>query len=181
MSGLPPNYQNPPPPPPLIPSSAQVSVLRVTQDLALPPYPNNTSVAIRYQGTWKGWDRAVNKYGPISTLKTIQLKDMGEGSLLGQVHWAVYDMDDSGNDELGTPIKEDTEDIIGLVDDATGSVSLVETDETGVYTGRIHALTGALWLNQCQSGSVSGPVVANLRLRKVSNTTDIDPQWVPKP
>lgn len=117
-----------------------------------------------YTGTWSGWDSAVNNNGLVQTLKTITLVCEDSGKLSGTVNWKAFD-NPGGFDSSGNPVKENTENVIGIVEKVTGHISLVETLELGTLNGFLEG--NYIRLRQTQPGDK--PVVSIMLLEKVSN------------
>lgn len=123
-------------------------------------------VQSKYTGKWEGWDFAVNKNGPVRTYKSVNLWCDLDGVLSGRVSWRAGS--DLGFNGEGDSVKEDSEDVIGMIELPTGIISLVEKEESGSFTGSI--ILDKLHLRQTQPGLQ--PVVAIMQLPKISSFPD---------
>ncbi len=80
------------------------------------------------------------------------------------VNWKSFD-NPGGFDSSGNAVKENTENVIGLVEKETGYISLVETVELGTLTEVLE--DNYIRIRQTQPGN--SPVVSVMKLKKVSN------------
>ena len=121
--------------------------------------------ASTFTGTWTGKDIAVNKSGPVKTMKTVRLRCDKAGVIKGTVSWVALS-DFVGFNESQHAVTEHAEDVIGLVQQSTGTISLVEKHESGTFVGTVRK-NGKIRLRQTQPGIQ--PVVSVMLLPKVSD------------
>lgn len=121
-----------------------------------------THRAADFSGTWTGEAVCVNTAGSPTTEQTLTI-EIGEGGRArGTLAWRSLGTG-GGHDPEGEVVREDREDLIGIVSARSGTMALVETGESGTHFARMLP-DGRLELLCTQPGEM--PVVTLATLSK---------------
>ena len=129
-----------------------------TTEMSTPPTAKRIWTVDDFDGSWQGTAKVMNKSGRFDCLQYCTIEVGEDGGVTGTISWSILpkkpktgDNPKFGNNLVGEKVEKHTEEIIGLLNFETGTLSMVERSESGTLNGNMRP-DGTIELLRTQPG-----------------------------